>query len=1333
MMKPERWHQIKALLQTVLELDADERSRFLANACAGDQSLQSEVETLIVSYEQAGGFIEEPAFKAMAGSLVDNRTESLTGQTLGRYTIRRHLGAGGMGEVYLADDTCLGRKVALKFLPAFSTSEDEQVRRFQQEARAASALNHPNILTIFEVGQIDSRHFIATEFVEGETLRQHLLKATLPTADLLAVATQVASALTAAHQSGIVHRDIKPENIMLRQDGIVKVLDFGLAKLVEHHGRESVTTAFHTLPGVIMGTPHYMSPEQARGLTVDARTDIWSLGVLLYEMVGGRVPFGGETSSDVIVSILEKEPVPLARLRLDAPEVLQWIISKALRKDLDQRYQTAKEVLADLQGLKHRLELETEVKMWPGASSITGVGRASGLAEPVPNKYEQAMDSIAILPLANTGADPGMEYLSDGITESIINTLSGLSDLKVMAWTTVCRYKGQPVGPSIIGQELGVRTVLTGRVIQVGDRLVVKVELVNTRDGTHLWGEQYNAKPADVFEVEAGISRDISAKLRRRLTPKQKLQLARRHTENVDAYHAYLKGRYYWNKRDTISLEKGVEYFREAIDIDPAYAYAYAGLSDSYTLLVVREARPPAEGFAKAKAAAVRALEIDEAFAQAHSSLGHAMLHNWEWEDAERELKRAIELSPGYASSHHWYSELLTATGRCDESIAELKLAGELDPLSLIISADLGRAFYYARRYDQVMKQEARTLEMDSNFWLSHLNLGRAYLQTGMHAEAIAEFQQAAKYSPGNTEVLAFLAFAFAAAGKTDSALKTLADLSDPLKHSYVPPYHFAVVHAGLGNRELAFEWLERAFASHAVDLFTLKVEPMFDGLRADRRFADLVSRVGLAPTADARERTGARTLLKHPSRKRSSRRAIKSLAILPFGNISGDASMDYLSDGITESIINSLSQLPRLRVVARSTVFRYKAKEVDSREIGQVLDVQAVVTGRVRQVGDSLNIGAELIDVESDSQLWGESYNRRLADIFEVQAEIAREIAETLRLRLSGADKGRLARHHTQKAEAYQLYLKGRYHWNKRTVERLRKGLECFQQALEIDPNYALAYAGLSDCYAFRGDVGLAAVPSKHTFAMAKQAALRALEIDNTLAEAYASLAHVNMHSFDWADAEAAFKSALKFNPNQAPAHQWYAFYLLFNAQPDQAIAEARLALELDPLSVTAHGDLGQMFHYTRQYDQAIDLYQKALELEPNRHRVYLWLGWVFEQQGKYDEAIAAFQKALSEESTEPLASLGCAYALSGRSDAARDILHQLEESSTSRYVSPYQMSVLLHSLGDKRKAFEWLEKGYEQRAEWMIYLSVDPRFEQLHEDSRFTDLTRRIGFRSG
>jgi DNA-binding SARP family transcriptional activator/Tfp pilus assembly protein PilF len=463
----------------------------------------------------------------------------------------------------------------------------------------------------------------------------------------------------------------------------------------------------------------------------------------------------------------------------------------------------------------------------------------------------------------------------------------------------------------------------------------------------------------------------------------------------------------------------------------------------------------------------------------------------------------------------------------------------------------------------------------------------------------------------------------------------------------------------------------------------------------------------------------------------RQGRAPSNSLAILPLANASADPGLEYLSDGITESIINNLSQLPQLKVMARSTVFRYKGRELDPQEVGGHLGVRAVLTGRVMQRGDRLNIQTELVDVADGSQLWGEQYDRRSADIFEVQEEIAREIAGKLRLRLSGEEEGRLTRRYTENAEAYRLYLKGRYHWNKRTAESLGKGLECFRQAIELDPDYALAYAGMSDCYAFLGDVGLTAIPSREAFSRAREAAEKALGIDGELAEAHSSLAHVLLHEFHWPEAEKAFRRATELSPNDAVAHQWYAYYLLFHGRDDEAVAEAARGLELDPLSLTANGDMGQVLYYTRRYDAAVEQYRKGIELEPNFYRQHLWLGWAYEQKRMYEEALAEFRKArtLSEDDTEALASLGCVFALSGETGAASSVLAELVELSPRKYVSPYNMALLHLRLGERDKAFEWLYRAYRERAEWMIYLGVDPRFDDLRADPRFAWVLRRIG----
>ena len=1342
-MKPERWEQIEKLYHTALETDASQRSAFLDQACAGDDELRREVESLLAYVTRAQDFIESPAIELAATMLAKDQAGSAIGLKAGPYQILSLLGAGGMGEVYLAEDARLDRKVALKLLPKELTEDLERVRRFEQEARAVSALNHPNILTIYDIGQVEDIRYIATEFIEGQTLRQEMAAGRLELRNALDVACQVTSALSAAHEAGIVHRDIKPENIMLRRDGYVKVLDFGLAKLAKPRGpiQSGATAAgVSTEVGIVLGTVNYMSPEQTRGHALDPRTDIFSFGVVLYEMISGRSPFAGATSADVIASILEKQPPALAPR--GAPEALEWIITKALRKERDERYQSAKELLSDLKSLKRRLEFQEELSRSRDFDNTTVTIASdpqydSSGARRAEQQPRNVIDSLAILPLTNTTADPAMEYFSDGITESIINTLSRLPELRVMAWSTVSNYKSRHVDPREIGRELRVRAVLTGRVVQLDERLVIKTELVDAADGSHLWGENYACRPSDVLEVETEISRDISEKLLVRLTTEERRRLAKRYTENTEAYHAYLKGRHFWNKRTDESVRQSIGYFRQAIDSDPSYALAYAGLADAYVILgsFGIATLAPGEAFPKAKAAAIRALEIDDSLAEAHASLAFSLAsYDWNWPAAEKEFKRSIELKPDYATAHHWYGFVyLVAMGRLDEAIASEKRAHELAPLSLGINSDLGLLFYLARNYDQAIELYNQTLEIDQNFAYSHWKLGLAYEKKGMYEQAISELHKAVGLSGRSTLARELLGYVYAVAGNSDEAQAVLDELSELSKHRYVSAYRVAAIHAALDRKDEAFDWLEKAYEQRDPWLLWLKLNPALDSIRRDSRFTDLLRRIGLEGVSQTSE-TSPRTAVlsppkKSPPRKRAPRKTISSLAILPLANISGDPEMEYLGDGITESIINTLSQLPKMRVVARGTVFRYKGQEVDPRQVGSELGVQAVVTGRVRQTADRLTIAIELIDVASDSQLWGEHYNRNPSDVLHVQDDIAREITEKLRLKLSRKEKGRLARRFTQNVEAYQAYLKGRYFWNKRTVESLRKGIEYFKQAIDQDPSFASAYAGLSDSYTLL--VVREALPPDEGFSKAKAAAMRALAIDDGLAEAHASLGHAMLHNWEWEEGEHELKRAIDLNPGYPSAHHWYSEHLTATGRCDESIRELKLAAELDPLSLVINADLGRAYYYARDYDEVTKQEARTLEMDSTFWLSYINLGRSYTQRGMHAKAIAELEKAseLSPGNTEVLSFLGFSYAAASKREAALKTLGQLNEQAKHSHVPPYHFGIVHAGLGDKDRAFEWLERAVEKHAVDLFTLKVEPMFDCLRVDARFTDLLQRVG----
>ncbi|HSO74093.1 MAG TPA: protein kinase [Blastocatellia bacterium] len=763
-------------------------------------------------------------------------------ETISHYQILNKLGEGGMGEVYLAQDPRLGRQVAIKLLPASYQYDPDRRARFLKEARSASALRSPNIAAIYDIGEHDGAMFIVMEYVEGDVLSRRIERALLSTREVVDIATQVSDALDEAHTLGIIHRDVKSSNLILSQRGMVKMLDFGLAKIVEpgapsDSSELTVSLGQQTAYGTVMGTVSYMSPEQALGQRLDHRTDIFSLGVVMYEMLTGRLPFGGGSANEIIDNIVHSEPVAIARFNYSVPEELERIVRKCMEKESTRRYQHTRELSTDLRNLIR--DIDSGAGTDPNTVRKTQPTRRG--------RSRKTIDSLAVLPLINATDDPDTEYLSDGITESIINNLSQLPKLRVMARSTVFRYKGRDIDGKQVGHELGVRAVLTGRVLQRGEQLIIKTELVDTIDGSLLWGEQYNRLFEDIFTVEEEISREISEQLRLKLSGAQKKRLTRRYTENTEAYQHYLKGRFHWNKRTEEAMKRGIEYFQQAIEIDPGYALAYAGLADSFNLLASYSMLASSDAFPRAKAAATRALELDEGLAEAHTSMAFVKFgYDWDWKEAERGFNRAIELNPNYPMAHQWNAVTLVALGRFEESFTHAKRAQELDPLSLPISTLVGWLRHLARDYDGAIAQYKSTIELDAGFALAHRRLGQTYEQTQMYAEALDAFQKAEELAGEDVELMSARGHLYGVLGESEKAEAALEKLKATSKRKYVPAYLVARAYAGMGKTDLVFEWLEKAYEERYGYLAYLNIEPLFDSLRTDPRFIDLVHRVGL-------------------------------------------------------------------------------------------------------------------------------------------------------------------------------------------------------------------------------------------------------------------------------------------------------------------------------------------------------------------------------------------------------------------------------------------------------------------------------------------------------
>lgn len=820
-----------------------------------------------------------------------------TGAQFDHYEILALLGAGGMGEVWRARDLRLSREVAIKILPEEFARDADRLRRFEREARAASALNHPNIVTIYEIGNCDGINYIAAEHVEGITLRERINHSPVRLRETINISLQIAGALIAAHAAGITHRDIKPENIMLRSDGYVKILDFGLAKLTEERpvATDSATpTLVHvkTDPGKIMGTISYMSPEQTRGQQVDSRTDIFSLGVILYEMISGRQPFSEPSGPDVLAAILHKDPTPLPQLVPDLPAEANWIITKALTKDREERYQTVKGLAGDLKRLRQRLEFEAELErsVWVGLRSDAQasmsvvpdipplVTQPSSGATPVPTRHvssaeyligevkrhkwlalaflctlllaalvagyftlrERPIESLAVLPLINDSSDEETTHLCDGMTTQLINSLIQLPNIRVKAYESVTRYIDKPLDFAKIASELDVQALLIGRVKRRGNILSLQITLIDSRDSSQKWGKQYSYNFSNLMLAEQQVTQDVVENLRSTL----RLQIGEE--KRVAAIVLYQQGRYFWNQRTAAAMEKARGYFELAVETDPQYALAYAGLADCYAMLAAYNAMSPRAAFPKAREAALRALAIDDQLAEARGTLAMvAFLSDWNWPAADREFRNTIELKPDYATVHQWHSLFLVTQGKPDEALLEARLTQELDPLSRIIKVHQGRILYFAGRFEQSAEQLQQALEQDPGFFAARRYLGLAYAELGRHAEAIAELKQALDLSEESPLIMAELGYAYAAAGRHNEARRIINELQSVSDESALS-FQLAAVYAGLGDKDASLKLLQKAYDERSDRMPYLKVEPRFRRLRSDPDFTKLLARLNL-------------------------------------------------------------------------------------------------------------------------------------------------------------------------------------------------------------------------------------------------------------------------------------------------------------------------------------------------------------------------------------------------------------------------------------------------------------------------------------------------------
>jgi len=850
-----RWQQVKGLFQAALERPVEARPAFLDQACP-DAEVRQDVESLLVSHREAGNFLESPA--ALSSVIAQ-------GYRLGPYEIAVPIGSGGMGDVYKARDTRLERDVAVKVLPTDLAASPDRRRRFEREARAASALNHPNIVAVYDIGSQDGVAFIVTELLEGQSLAERVTQGPLPVRKALECAAQTARGLEAAHGRGIVHRDLKPANLFLTSQGQIKILDFGIAKPTREDREESQRDGDETSPtgpGLVIGTAGYMSPEQVRGEPVDGRSDQFSLGCVLYELLTGHAPFRRPTDPQTMAAVLETEPPPLTHVNVRVPRPVAWIVERCLAKDPHDRYSATADLARDLELTLSRLsepsalvgvgDRQPTIGLWRpllllslGILAAAALWAWRSLVHEPGRPAKPAM--LAVLPFENLSGNPNEEYFSDGLTEELITQLCRLQPdrLGVIARTSTMPYKKTQKHADEIGRELHVDYLLEGSARREAERVRISVQLIRVSDQTHVWAESYQRDVRDILELQSQVSTAVAREISVQLSAQGRAVLAATRPVAPRAHELYLRGRHHWNKRTEEELRKSIEYFQKAIEEDPAYAASYAALADAYIVMGNWGLLAPKEAYPRAKAAATQALGIDGGLAEARIARAYAThLFDWNPAEAEKEFKQALETNPNYAAGHQWYAVHLASVGRFDAAIAEIKRAQELDPLSLIIGDVAGWILSLARRCDPAIAEFRKAVELDPGFYPTHYDLGVAYAECGMPNEALEEMEKAGSISGDTPRTLSGLAYVNAMAGRNVKARKLLDRLIELSKRRYVPAFDIAVVYAALGEKDLAFDSLNVAYEDRHPWLIMLAVSPKVDRLRPDPRFQALVRKL---------------------------------------------------------------------------------------------------------------------------------------------------------------------------------------------------------------------------------------------------------------------------------------------------------------------------------------------------------------------------------------------------------------------------------------------------------------------------------------------------------
>jgi serine/threonine protein kinase/Tfp pilus assembly protein PilF len=1300
-MSSERREKIETIFHTAAVFAGRERAEYLDKECGEDAALRAEIEELLARFDREN-------------NAATQELDSMDGRIVGSYRLLKEIGRGGMGAVFLAEraDGMFKTKAAVKLIKR-GMDTDSILRRFRNERQILAALNHPNIARLLDGGTTsDGLPYFVMEYIDGKPLFEYCDDNNLDLRARLEIFRRICNAVQEAHNIKVVHRDLKPSNILVKKDDSPKLLDFGIAKLLDPELASATVEV--TMTQWRLMTPQYASPEQVYGGEISYASDIYSLGVLLYELVTGAKPYHFSNSAPHEISrvICEQEPAPISDLGLRIADLnlenLNKIVLKTLRKNPSERYQTASELGEDIKRFLENRPVNAQ--FFPSAANL----------QPSDNKNENK-HSIAILPfkllnLGQTEDTGGDEYLSLGLADALVTRLSGMQRLLVRPTSSVIRF-GENADAFAAGNELGVEFIVEGNIRRVGTRIRITTQLLDVKGNSTRWADKFDENFTDVLELEDTISERVAKSLLPQLTGEEKRRLDKRGTNSPEAYEAYLRGRFFWNQFVPEAFPKAIESFQKAVELDPNYALAYVGIADFYNWACIYGLFPTVVSIPKVYEAATRALEIDDGLGEAYAALGLYYSSIAEYDISDTHYRRAIELNPNYSLAHEWYGSNLTGRGRFEDGIREVKTAEQLDPFSMRAKTLTAWTAYQAHQYDFAEAKAREIIELDPNFPQGYLQLSNVLQQFGRFEEAVEMSQKAIEMMPDSPLPLYNLCFALVGVGQLDEAREIVRKLDAAARKSYVGKYFLAMSHLAIGETEIAFEYLEGAIDEKNHWLLWLGTEPKLDSIRGDERFDRLY------------ERDKGLLALK-PKRAETKPETKKTVAVLPFKLIgAADATDEFLSVGLADALIMRFSNVQKFIVRPTSVVLAFGNAKIDPFEAGRQLDAEYVVDGTIRRVGDRIRVTAQLLNVSESATAWSFPFDEKYTDVLALEDSISEKVAKSILPQFSGEDAVLLSKRGTNDPNAFEAFMKGRFHWNSMTAEGFAKAIKFYEEAVALDPNYALAYVSIAEYYIHLGIQCL--MPFAECSERAKEVAEKAVKSDPTLADAYVALGFAKMNAdYDWQAGLENYERAVEINPNSVLAHFWLETYYIQNRRYAEALAELEKALAIEPKLLVLWHNLAWVYFNCGRFEDSIKIHQQIIETNAAYPFANLSYSWVLCRAGRFDEAIEQARKGarLAPENPMYLCGLANAFAAAGKNTEAQRILSDLAQISNEKYVSPYMLATVYVSLGDKDTALGLLKNAAEIRDTWIVWLGVNPQFDVLRDDARYKEILRLI-----